>query len=224
METIDQRSVLLGYDFNPEALILGGGDFPTHPIPLSFLQKRIPLICCDGAANQCHTLGIHPWRVVGDGDSLSAESRISFRDIIRTFPDQETNDQTKAVTYLKTKGITQIVVLAATGRREDHTLGNISLLGEYLKQGLDVRMYTDYGVFIPCRDTTSFACPVGTAVSVFNFDAHHMTSEGLAYSLYDLTSWWQGTLNHSVSPTFRIVCEGDYLVYLSYENKKLRSY
>ena len=60
-------------------------------------------------------------------------------------PDQETNDQTKAVNYLMEKGFRRIAIVGATGRREDHTLGNISLLMEYMRMGQKYVMYTDYG-------------------------------------------------------------------------------
>ena len=88
------------------------------------------VVCCDGAANEYLNRGLRPWRVVGDCDSLSPEATQIFKDIVRRNPDQETNDQTKAITYLANKGLRRIAIVAATGRREDHTLGNISLLIE----------------------------------------------------------------------------------------------
>lgn len=199
-----------------EALIVGGGDFPTHPIPLQLMQTTERLVCCDGAANEFLVRGMRPWRVVGDCDSLSPDTEKAFADILRFNPDQETNDQTKAVTYLTQKGIHRIGIVAATGRREDHTLGNISLLIEYMRQGLEVHLYTDHGVFIPCRNTNTFECPTGTAVSIFSFGTCNMRAEGLHYPLRDFTNWWQGTLNKTDRPVFTIRCEGEYLVFLNY--------
>lgn len=214
--------MLNNFDFSPEAVVLGGGEFPTHEIPLSLIECTDRLVCCDGAVNQCTTLNLKPWRVVGDGDSISSEARQRYAACIRTFPDQETNDQTKAIMYLKKKGIRHIAIVGATGRREDHTLGNISLLIEYLKDDLDVRIYTDSGVFIACKDDAYFSCPKGTAVSVFGFGTTGMQSQGLAYQLYDFTTWWQGTLNHTIEDEFSIRCKGMYLVYMAYKNEKLR--
>lgn len=200
-----------------DAVVVGGGDFPSHPLPLQLIGETERVVCCDGAANEFLVRGLCPWRVVGDCDSLSAEAKQEFSDIIRRNPDQETNDQTKAVTYLAEKGMRRIAIIAATGRREDHTLGNISLLIEYMRQGLDVRIYTDYGVFVPCRDTCVFECPTNTAVSIFSFGTHGMQAEGLRYPLRDFTSWWQGTLNTTETPTFTIRCKGEYLVYMNYK-------
>ncbi|MBQ8608419.1 MAG: thiamine diphosphokinase [Bacteroidaceae bacterium] len=208
MDTIDA--------FRPEAVIVGGGDFPTHPFPLGLIKETERIVCCDGAANEFLKRGMKLWRVVGDCDSLLPEAYTAFTDILRPNPDQETNDQTKAVTYLAKKGMRRIAIVAATGRREDHTLGNISLLIEYMHRGMEVRMYTDYGVFIPCRNNRSFRCPIGTAVSIFSFGTQGMEAEGLRYPLRDFTTWWQGTLNTAEADTFTIRCKGDYLVYLNY--------
>ena len=214
------REVLLS--FEPEAVILGGGDYPRHEIPLRFLHECKCIVCCDGASNQCSDKGIVPWRIIGDGDSISPEVRAKYGDIIEVIPEQETNDQTKAVTYLSNRGIKHIVIVGGTGRREDHTIGNISLLLEYFHSGLDVRMYTDYGMFVACRDNTRFVCPKNTAVSIFSAGATDMHSEGLAYQLYDLNRLWQGTLNHTIAEEFTITCNGEYIVFLNYENKKIR--
>ena len=222
MEENDQITDLIRITYHPEAVILGGGDFPSHPIPLELVRKTKHLVCCDGSVNQCMDEDLSPWRVVGDGDSISTEARKMYADRIRTNPDQETNDQTKAVEYLRQKGIRRVAIVGATGRREDHTLGNISLLMEYFKEGLEARIYTDYGVFIPCGNDTRFTCPLGSAVSIFSFGTEGMTSEGLAYPLYDFNAWWQGTLNHTISEQFEIHCKGNYLVYIAYENIKER--
>lgn len=219
METIDANTgklIKICRDFNPEAVIVGGGDFPTHDLPLRLLRETERVVCCDGAANEFLTRGLCPWRVIGDCDSLSDEAAKAFGDIIRKNPDQETNDQTKAVEYLMQKGVNRMAIVAATGRREDHTLGNVSLLIEYMRQGLEVRIYTDYGVFIPCRNNCSFDCNVGALISIFSFGTHGMTAEGLKYPIRDFTSWWQGTLNTAVATVFTIKCQGDYLVYINY--------
>ena len=104
----------------------------------------------------------------------------------------------------------------ATGKREDHALGNISLLADYAQRGLEVRMLTDYGIFIPCRGTTRCQAPVGTQVSIFAFGATQLRSEGLRYALHDLTNWWQGTLNEVTASDFTIHADGCYLIYAAY--------
>ena len=203
-------------DFSPEGVIIDAGEFPANPKALRWLRDCDKVVCCDGAADEFIARGFRPWRIVGDCDSVSETIRTHYSAIIRRNPDQETNDQTKAGKYLYEKGIRKIVIIGATGRREDHTLGNISLLIEYLRMGVEARIYTDYGVFIPVKGDCEVSCTPGTQVSIFNFGATGMRSEGLEYPIRDFGSWWQGTLNESVGSHFRIYASGYYLLFLNY--------
>lgn len=195
---------------------MDAGTFPNNSVALQWLERCELIVCCDGAADGYISAGRIPWRIVGDCDSISSETRHRYSAILRPNPDQETNDQTKSVKYLASKGIRRIVIIGATGRREDHTLGNISLLTEYLKHGIDARIYTDYGVFIPVSGSRSFVCPPGTQVSIFNFGASGMRADGLRYPIRDFDSWWQGTLNETTGDEFAIHAEGIYLVFINY--------
>ena len=78
--------------------------------------------------------------IIGDGDSLSETNRLKYADLIFHNPDQETNDQTKAVQYLLSKGKRKIAIVGATGKREDHTIGNVSLLMEYMRMGAESKI------------------------------------------------------------------------------------
>ena len=202
-----------------DAVILAGGDYPAAPRPLQILLQAPMVVCCDGGADGYIAEGHTPDIIIGDGDSLSAENRTRFADRIIYEADQETNDQTKAVKYLLAEGKRRIAIVGATGRRDDHTLGNIALLAEYHRMGAEVRSYTDYGVFVPCSGESHFECVRGAQVSIFNISAKNLTSKGLSYPIYDFTQWWQGTLNEAPEGEFSISAEGDYLVYVTYESK-----
>lgn len=202
-----------------DAVIVANGDYPTAHRALQILEQGRLIVCCDGGADTYIEKGGVPDIIIGDGDSLSEANRARFAEIIRYEADQQTNDQTKAVQYLLNKGLHRIAIVAATGKRDDHTLGNIALLAEYLRWGAEVRSYTDYGVFIPCRGTTTLQCKPRAQVSIFNISAHNLRAEGLAYPLYDFTALWQGTLNEATSDRFTIHAEGEYIVYVTYESK-----
>jgi len=204
-------------DFQPEVVILGAGDFPQNSIPRNMLSKAKRVQCCDGAAAS-YMWHYHekPWRIVGDGDSLPDEIKKKNQDIVRQIDEQDDNDQTKNVRYAAGHGYKRIAILGATGKREDHTLGNISLLIDYMEMGLEVRMYTDHGVFIPCNGSCEVSFKAGGAVSVFNFGCTEFSCEGLQYSLYPTTRLWQGTLNKCLGDTFSITANGPYLLFLNY--------
>ena len=104
-----------------EAVILGNGDYPSHPYPLNVLRQAPYVVCCDGAADEYIRHGFLPDAIIGDGDSLSSENREKLATIFHQIKDQETNDQTKAVRFLKAQGKRQIAIIGGTGKREDHT-------------------------------------------------------------------------------------------------------
>lgn len=199
-----------------DAVILANGDYPSSPLPLKLLEEAPYVVCCDGGADAYIANGHLPDVIIGDGDSLSEANRLKYTSLLHHNPNQETNDQTKAVQFLLSQGKRRIAIVGATGKREDHTIGNISLLMEYNRMGATVRSYTDYGFFVPCKDTCTFECKEGQQVSIFNFTAKGLKSEGLAYPIYDFTTWWQGTLNTCTGSSFTIEAKGEYLVFINY--------
>lgn len=199
-----------------EAVVLANGEYPTAPLPLQILADAPYVVCCDGGADEYIRNGHTPNLIIGDGDSISEENRKKYGHLLHRIAEQETNDQTKAVNYLLSQGKRWIAIVGATGKREDHTLGNISLLMDYMRAGADVRTYTNHGIFIPCRNTCTFTCQPGQQVSIINFNARKLHGLGLVYPLSDFTNWWQGTLNECIGTEFTIEAEGEYLVFLNF--------
>ena len=199
-----------------DAVVLAGGDYPTAPQPLEILNNAEYIVCCDGASDNYISLGHTPDAIVGDGDSISPENREKYADRLHIVNEQESNDQTKAVRFLLSQGKQQIAIVGATGRREDHTIGNISLLIEYARAGASVYSFTDYGVFVPCNGITTHNCRKGQQLSIFCITAKALSAEGLLYPIYDFTNWWQGTLNECTGDSVTIKAEGEYLLFFNY--------
>ena len=199
-----------------DAVIVAGGEFPTAPQPLEILQSAPFVVCCDGAADRYIATGRVPDAIVGDGDSISAENREKFAHLLHIISEQESNDQTKAVRFLLEHDMRRIAIVGATGRREDHTIGNISLLIEYARKGSEVCSFTDHGVFVPCNGTTTHKCRKGQQVSIFSITARDLSAEGLLYPIYDFNNWWQGTLNECTGDEFTIKATGEYLLFINY--------
>ena len=199
-----------------EAVVVAGGDYPTSEQALQVLHNAPFVVCCDGAADRYIATGHVPDAIVGDGDSISAYNRTKYASRLHIVAEQETNDQTKAVNFLLGKGMRHIAIVGATGRREDHTIGNISLLIEYARAGAQVRSFTDHGVFIPCNGDTTLKCRKGQQVSIFSITAKNLSAEGLLYPIYDFNNWWQGTLNECTGEEFTIHAEGEYLLFVNF--------
>lgn len=199
----------------PETIILADGDFPSCSLSLGWLGKCSYVVCCDGAANAyIHSGGI-PEAIVGDGDSLLPGIKERYASLIHSEAEQDTNDLSKAFRFCLSQGRKRITIMGATGKREDHTIGNISLLADYMEKA-EVRMMTDYGVFVPIREDSLFESYIGQQVSVFNMGSSALSAEGLVYPLSVFTNWWQGTLNEASAERFIVRTNGKVLVFRTY--------
>ena len=191
---------------NNKTVILANGAFPKSEKLLNILDDAKRIVCCDGAVNKLVQSGREPSIIIGDLDSVNADIKVKYSDKLIHIINQDTNDLTKAVNWCDSCSISDIVVLGATGEREDHTIANIALLSKYQEQ-INIKMLTDNGVFIPIQQTTVFESFEGQQVSIFSQNPEvEISSEGLKYPLQDLKleSWWMGTLNESVSEEFTI--------------------
>lgn len=196
----------------PQAVILADGGFPRHTAAVKMLREAPAVVCCDGAAGKLLAHGMQPQAIVGDGDSLPRKIRERCASIIHREKEQATNDLSKAFRYCLAQGWRDVLILGATGKREDHTLGNVSLLMEYRRQA-QVQMLTDYGLFTPVCGDAGFESFPGQQVSVFNMGCTTLRGEGLLYPLSVFDNWWQGTLNEAAGTSFSIFTDGEILVY-----------
>lgn len=200
-------------------VILADGLFPSHMIPLGYLTSAERIVCCDGAVKALIDFGLEPFAIVGDCDSVSPEIETKYANRIFRTEEHETNDLTKSVKWCHEHGYSGIVILGATGKREDHTIGNISLLTEYIRF-TEVIMVTDTGILYPVTESRIFYSFPGQCVSVFSINNEtEITSSGLKYPLFarKLRNWWEATLNEAVSDTFCLNFKGGPLiVYLKF--------
>lgn len=203
-------------DLIADAVILANGDFPSHPLPLTLLKRAKFVVCCDGAVNEYFEKGFTPNAIVGDGDSLSPENKARFANIIYYSADSETNDLTKAIDYCVSHRMNNIVIVGATGKREDHTIGNVSLIADYMEVVDNVQIVTDYGVFTAIKTDSTFESYIGQSVSIFALKTAPVRGRGLKYPLSTFTKWWQGTLNVSKANPFTILARDKVLVYRAF--------
>ena len=205
-----------------EVVIICDGAFPKTEYPRYLIRTADFTICCDGALrkfirNSKAIFGDDrlPDKVVGDMDSLSANLKAKYSDIIVQIDEQEHNDQTKAFRWAleNLSGISTITIIGATGHREDHTIGNISLLMEYARtydlesMEIQLQMVTDHGVIFPVTDTTEFDCGIGRQISIFSPDnSLRIKSSGLEWKTDEVIfdNWWKATLNRATQDRVRL--------------------
>ena len=200
-----------------QTIILADVEFPKNEDLLKLLREAERIICCDGSAQKLFAFGREPDAIVGDLDSLSPKLKAQFADRIYQYADQETNDLTKAVKFCISHNFTEIGILGSTGLREDHTLGNISLLAEYALWTKSICLLTDYGRIDAMHSSRSFKSIPGQQVSIFSLTSDTcITAKGLLYPIENrcFSSWWQGTLNQALEDSFFLeIDHGCLLVY-----------
>ena len=162
-------------------VILAAGDFPRKGgAAWKLLAGATRVIACDSAAD-AYRRRFRKWPtvIIGDLDSISRRSLIPVPCSLIPVSDQETNDLEKAINYCAKRGWKNPVIVGASGKREDHTIGNVFRALDY---GLVI--VTDRGRFVPVNGKATFKVSKGTAVSIFAPDPKtRMTSEGLEWPL-----------------------------------------
>lgn len=215
-------------------VILANGEFPSHPVPLHALASATQLYCCDGAIKKLsaylqegHIIAASTIYVVGDGDSEGFDSIAlpqGYHVVYHHESEQDYNDLTKTMRLATSHSVEDIVLIGATGLREDHTLGNISLLSYYLAERFPLRslvMLTNYGRFTPILTTTTFDSHPSQQVSIFSLSPEaRITLHRLRYPWHHkpIRQWWQCTLNEAIANAFTVEIEGEgeVIVYQTY--------
>ena len=211
-----------------DAVVVANGAFPKHETLLRILHRTPHVIACDGAAETLLNAGFTAQQitVIGDGDSLAPRLKRQLHFI--SISEQDYNDLTKATRYVCTQykqtrpQLTanrrlRIAYLGATGKREDHTLGNIALMMHYYDHfNVQPFMLTDEGIFIATCGDCRFDVTPGQQVSLFNFGCQQLESQGLRWPIYPFDALWQGTLNEAVQPIIQIKADNAYLVYITW--------
>ena len=195
------------------AVIIGGGDFPKKEYPRELIRQADVIVCCDGNAFKAFLRNRDnifkdndrlPDAVVGDMDSLSPSVAKEYSRLLVKVEEQDDNDQTKAYHYVLEHfpEVDTIHFIAATGKREDHTVGNLGLLMEYARQGSEphpaLDMVSDYSTAFVVTDTCELVLGKGRRISLFSPDnSLTIKSKGLTWPTDEVVfdNWWKATLN-----------------------------
>ena len=224
---------------NMKVVILAAGDFPSHPVPLRALREADFLVCCDSAYLQLTNAFPHshinalPYVVIGDGDSLTDETKRALGDRWIHVPEQDYNDLHKAMHWATSHyplSTTHYTLIGATGRREDHTLGNISYLATFAEEYpvIHLEMLTNYGRFTLVSPssllTTNYQLPTfkGQQISIFPVDPSvPFSATGLRWPIDNMKArfWWQATLNEALSDTFTLTSASPLILFQTYDAK-----
>ena len=205
-----------------EVLIVANGDILPAKEMQMLVARAEHTIVCDGALEAFYSTTMHaPDLVIGDGDSVQQQLMDTLDLTLIQNPDQESNDLTKAVRFAESQNWTNIVIVGISGKREDHTIANISLLTTYFKIGMDVTAITPYGIFLPFTGELQLSLPLKTQISFFAFERLALSAYGVAYPFEQriFDELWQATLNEVTEDPMTVHTEGTALIYIAFEDK-----
>ncbi len=224
MDTKEIRYLLQGYD-NP-LIVIANGELPTNSIILDYIEKSQLVVACDGALNKLAEKNYVVDYAIGDGDSVNTAANQNIKHPYIHDPDQNTNDLTKAINFLKSKyqGDLPIIIIGASGGREDHTIANIALLLKYATFFPNIIMLSDYGFFsvLPLGKSTALTIP-GQQISFFSLTSGGIvSSKELKWPLvnFEFDYLYSGTLNQATATSLTITTNQSVLLYRSFEIKK----
>jgi len=168
------------------ALILANGEPPAEDLLRARVAATSCFVCTDGAAATALAAGLRPDLVVGDLDSLDDATRARLGDVeVLGLAEQETTDLEKAIYTLLARGVRDVLVLGAGGRRWDQFHANLSLFARYAHR-LTIAAEDDWGrlAMAPAGQATVIGEPIGAMVSLLPLPwAEGVTTDGLRWPL-----------------------------------------
>lgn len=171
--------------------IVSGGELGDPAFLREQAAKAAPaaVICADGGARHLLAAGIAPALIVGDMDSLDAESKKKYEAlgcrIVRHPRQKDETDTELALREAFSMAPAEVWIWGALGRRLDHTLANISLLMQGAKRGIMVKLVDDWCEVFLISGKTVIEGEEGQTISFLPFggDAAGVTLTGFEYPL-----------------------------------------
>jgi thiamine pyrophosphokinase len=166
------------------ALIIANGEPPRKQLLQSLSKEADVVVCADGGTNTALKFGIRPDAIVGDLDSVHAEALVKFQRV-PTYEDtdDETTDLEKAISWAVKQKYDHITVVGASGKRLDHTVGNLGVLPKFYPDAL-VRFVDDLGEMMYVGRELTIEAKRGDVVSLIPLNrCEGVATSGLRYGL-----------------------------------------
>ncbi len=186
------------------AWIISAGSFERSGFYRSLVIKEDDMvICADGGYDYAVAMGITPTVVLGDLDSIRKPIKDSRIPVIKFPTDKDKTDSHLAVDYALENKCDEIILLAATGGRIDHSLANIMLLGYIRDHGAEGLILTEKSRIALITGQTTIKRGMGDNISFVPITpfVEGVTTEGLLYNLNNKTVKQGDTL--TISNEFR---------------------
>ena len=203
-----------GFLVNKKAILFLNGEEP-HQLPE--ISDSDIIYCTDGSYFFLKENNIIPNVVSGDFDSVTVNKIDPNVRVIET-PDQEYTDFEKALQIIINDGFDSVKVYGASGKEQDHYIGNLNAALKFKKQ-IEIVFIDNYSHYYFLDKIEIIKSRIGQKVSLVPFPiADGIITKGLMYPLnnesLDITGRI-GSRNESISEEITIQFEtGNLLIYL----------
>lgn len=171
------------------ALIIGAGEDVPLRVPMVFNGEQGLVICADGGAAQAKHWGLIPHAIVGDQDSLDAETKEFWSSQgvpFYLFPvAKDQTDLEIAIEFALEEGATSFVLVGAWGSRIDHSLGNLELMYRLALKDLPHILFTKNHALVAACNSFKADVRKGSIVSLLPLSpkVERLSTKGLLYPL-----------------------------------------
>ena len=181
--------------FSLNTVIVANGDIKDRQSARERLQEADLVVAANGGTLHCLELNIQPDIVVGDLDSLEADTLQQLKDshteVIEHPSRKDATDLELALELAVERGGTRLAILGAVGGRWDQTLANFHLVSSSRWQEQRLEVVDGPQSVYPIHPGSEFELhgETGDLVSLIPFggDAAGVHSHGLEYALSDET-------------------------------------
>ena len=178
-------------------LIVSGGSLNKEFVTKVVGQGRYDrILAADSGMNALYAAAVTPDMIIGDFDSADKKILAFFQqnkeiDFCTLNPEKDDTDTEFAIRESIRRGADSITIIGGTGTRLDHVLGNISLLGIGLEEGVRMELLDAHNriCMIDHSVTLKKKEQYGNYLSLipYNGNVTGVTLKGLKYPLHDYT-------------------------------------
>ncbi|MCB0327428.1 MAG: thiamine diphosphokinase [Bdellovibrionales bacterium] len=166
------------------ALLFLDGNIPCFKNMEEICKSAEVIVAADGAANRLHELEIFPDLIVGDFDSIHEDCRNAFSQAEYIHrPEQDATDFEKCMRMISSRGIEQVRIVGAVGKRKDYSLSHFFMAMQFLKDMRIEFLFEDSSAYLLTTKTWAFECPINTTMSLIPMMTCKVSLQGFQYLL-----------------------------------------
>ncbi|MDI3476991.1 MAG: thiamine pyrophosphokinae [Thermoanaerobacterium sp.] len=169
--------------------IISNGEFNDSDYIRELINNCDYVICADGGANIAYKLGIVPNLIIGDLDSADKQIIDYYKKDgvqVDKYPTEKDETDTQLATLKAIElGTDEIIYIASTGSRFDHSIANLSLLLYLLKRNIKGIIASEKNEIHLVDRSLELEGKIGDIVSLipYSTDVKGIYTDGLYYSL-----------------------------------------